>query len=80
MFRVHGGLTYSAGCHGKVCHATDNGDHVWWFGFDCAHLDDLSPGFTRYGMGGGTYKDILYVEEQCKSLAKQIKKYESSNI
>lgn len=49
----HGGLTFASLCspsseeaHG-ICHVPGPGeaDHVWWFGFDCAHAYDLSPGY-----------------------------------
>jgi hypothetical protein len=51
-FDVHGGLTYSAPCQpGEdeergVCHTPgpDEEHDIWWFGFDCAHAWDLSPG------------------------------------
>jgi hypothetical protein len=82
MFSAHGGLTYSAECNDHVCHKTDDGDHVWWFGFDCAHSDDMSPawnnlgGFARKGM----YRTAEYVEQECISLAKQIKQYEVDNL
>ena len=85
IFNVHGGLTYSAECHGKICHKTDDGDHVWWFGFDCAHSGDLSPGYQaltsgyREIMDRQQYKHINYVMEECKSLAKQLKEYEIEN-
>jgi hypothetical protein len=47
---VHGGLTFANACspgkeeHG-ICHKPDPGEpeHVWWFGFDCGHCDDLIP-------------------------------------
>jgi hypothetical protein len=49
--RVHGGLTYAAGCqHGdeatSICHVPEPGqpDDVWWLGFDCGHAFDLAPG------------------------------------
>jgi hypothetical protein len=53
---VHGGVTFAAGCaHGKdesqgICHIPEPGtsDDVWWIGFDCAHLGDLSPGMLRF--------------------------------
>ncbi len=37
---VHGGLTYSDSCQGRVCHIPEPGepDNVWWFGFDCSRL------------------------------------------
>lgn len=48
---VHGGLTFAAGCaktddpSKHVCHIPQAGrpHDVWWFGFDCAHLYDISP-------------------------------------
>ena len=73
---VHGGLTFSDACHnmdvnGKgICHPSDKGDHVWWFGFDCAHSGDRNPigGPSDYG----TYKDQLYVTNEVKGLAQQL--------
>lgn len=43
---VHGGLTYSAACRPPICHVPKPGepDDVWWFGFDCGHAFDFSPG------------------------------------
>lgn len=43
--QVHGGLTYAAPCRDNICHVPAPGmpDDVWWFGFDCAHWQDLSP-------------------------------------
>src|SRR5207237_352486 len=69
---VHGGLTFARGCgHGDdptkgVCHVPGEGepDHVWWFGFDCCHCNDLSPSYARrYSFGDHeTYRDLAYVE------------------
>lgn len=49
---VHGGLTFAEACSpGEdeatgICHVSQPGaaEHVWWFGFDCAHYGDFSPG------------------------------------
>lgn len=43
---VHGGLTYSNECDGHICHIPEDGgeDKIHWFGFDCAHCYDMSPG------------------------------------
>jgi hypothetical protein len=43
---VHGGLTYSGKCQGRICHVPEEGmpADVWWLGFDCAHCWDLAPG------------------------------------
>lgn len=91
---VHGGLTFSDGCgHGAdeatgICHIPEPGqpDDVWWFGFDCAHAWDLTPGsnarirdwhIEKYGSDtdlgkGDTYRDVGYVTDQIKSLAAQL--------
>lgn len=49
---VHGGLTFADKCMEDrpecegVCHVPYPGraDDVWWFGFDCGHHMDVSPG------------------------------------
>lgn len=43
---VHGGITYARSCSGDLCHEPAPGepDDVWWFGFDCSHAFDLTPG------------------------------------
>lgn len=83
---VHGGITFSEFCvpdekeHG-ICHTPGPGepDKVWWFGFDCAHGCDISPGILASGILGGalekfaSYKGIGYVKAQCARLAKQLK-------
>ena len=69
---VHGGLTYSEGCAGKICHRSEGDDKVWWFGFDCGHAWDLSP-LDSWGRSGA-YRDINYVREQTKLLAEQLAK------
>lgn len=79
---VHGGLTYSDSCQQcddesrGVCHVAEDGaaDDVWWFGFDCAHLDDLSPGLAPVlrSMAEGDYKDVGYVRREVAYLARQL--------
>lgn len=60
-----------------VCHVPLPGRpaKVWWFGFDCAHAGDLTPGlqhaYTAYGPE--IYRTREYVAEQCASLARQLK-------
>lgn len=67
---VHGGITYGQECDGAVCHIADEGDHLWWLGFDCAHGGDLSPGLLETmrsaevalettGFQTGTIRDVL---------------------
>lgn len=78
---VHGGLTFAAGCsHGTdpgkgICHVPAPGepDDVWWFGFDCAHLGDMSPGMGRVSFDPSAfYKHLPFVERECTELAAQI--------
>jgi len=74
---VHGGLTYASFCveddkeHG-VCHIPEPGqpDRVWWLGFDCAHSGDKSPRWDK--SGGGKYRTLDYVKQQCAELAEQL--------
>jgi hypothetical protein len=78
LLDVHGGLTYADACHGKICHVPKPGepDNVWWFGFDCGHCDDLSPGLAAVlgvTFPGATYKNAAYVREQCEALALQLR-------
>jgi len=83
---VHGGLTFADTCaedeHG-ICHLVEEGedDLVWWLGFDCAHLNDMSPGMRatdakigipRGILEFGIYKDVPYVVRECSRLAKQL--------
>ena len=76
---VHGGLTFASLCDHKekpetgVCHIPEPGedDHVWWLGFDCAHLGDLCPAYD-YTHNYSSYKDLGYVKYQCEQLARQL--------
>jgi hypothetical protein len=83
---AHGGVTFSAPCqettdpaHG-VCHVPAPGepDDVWWFGFDCAHCYDLSPGMAVYSpqyteiQKTDTYRPLAYVIDQAQTLAAQL--------
>jgi hypothetical protein len=71
---VHGGLTFSGNFPDK---------EEWFFGFDCGHAGDYVPGlFVAYEqlglpteqfiVPGDTYRDIDYVREEVKDLAKQL--------
>jgi hypothetical protein len=60
-----------------ICHQIEAGetDCVWWFGFDCAHCDDLCPklfGPLRTRLLDGVYRDLAYVKGECASLAQQL--------
>lgn len=87
---VHGGLTFSDFCqedHERgVCHVPEVGmpDKVWWLGFDCAHLGDLSPGLVRTLKEvhinvaiGDTYRTLDYIQQECHQLATQLKAMEA---
>ena len=83
---VHGGLTYAAFCADTddesrfVCHVPEPGrpHKVWWLGFDCAHLHDLSPAYAARhpdwpSSDDEVYRDRPYVEAEVRSLAAQLK-------
>jgi hypothetical protein len=85
---VHGGVTYSDKCAGHICHVPRPGEseHVWWFGFDCAHSGDVSPGLfaltgqiprTDHGLWDETYKTMAYVQGETERLAGVVKGHES---
>lgn len=83
VFEVHGCLTYSGHCSGRICHAVEPGedDRIWWFGYDCGHCDDFQPGMEarekslglHFGPRHGKYRDLAYVEDECRKLARQLK-------
>jgi hypothetical protein len=65
---VHGGLSFTAE---KAPSSEISG--LWWIGFDCAHAGDYSPSYgTRGFMSDGVYRNLAYVEAECRSLAKQL--------
>jgi hypothetical protein len=87
LFDVHGGLTYSDSCQGKICHVPAPGepDDVWWFGFDCGHLGDLTPSMAALRQNpvfplslreapprAEVYRDIAYVRAETQRLAEQL--------
>jgi len=74
---VHGGVTYTGRREFEQLNYI--ADYV--LGFDCGHAGDLSPYFLTRGMSQAawyeTYKDIDYVTNECKNLAKQLKELDN---
>jgi hypothetical protein len=77
---VHGGLTCADHCqdddrpmHQRICHVPDPGEpeHLWWFGFDCGHHGDVSPGYDHGFSGDEQYRNFDYVRGECQQLALQ---------
>jgi len=66
---VHGGLTFSG--FFEADNSINQYLNVWWLGFDCAHVGDLIPGVT-YTRTGDVYRNIDFVKDECKSLARQL--------
>ncbi len=81
---VHGGITFGpTSCQegpeaDTIGHVDDDGQPVLWAGFDCAHCDDFLPGTAallgnNYGLRAHqVYRNLAYVEGQCRELAKQV--------
>ena len=84
---VHGGLTFSGFCfEGKfaekgVCHVPGPGeeDKVWWFGFDTAHCDDMSPAIIamlpEIKSFRGEYRNVPFMKTEIEGLAAQLKRF-----
>jgi hypothetical protein len=56
-------------------------DDVFWFGFDCAHMGDRTPGYEAISPSlgreiGATYRTMPYVRAEVESLATQLKNME----
>ena len=75
---VHGGITYTHQCEGRICHVPEPGepDDIWWLGFDCAHAGDLTLAMFKFGemafiSSRARYRDIAYVRAECEKLAAQ---------
>jgi hypothetical protein len=71
---VHGGLTYGEPCAGCVCHVPKPGepDDLFWFGFDCAHAWDQSPGMLAYRLGNDEhYWTLAEVQAETNAMAEQ---------
>lgn len=74
----HGNLTYGEKTHSKIF-------IQYWVGFDCGHVFDLIPvikstkeifsmrnGFPPSELFNGTYKNMNFCIEQCKSIVNQL--------
>jgi hypothetical protein len=91
ILKVHGGITYAEHCQDEcdpehaICHIAAPGepDHVWWFGFDCAHAFDYMPAYgDKLLTPGGidSYRDLDYVIREVTSLANQLVEYARDNV
>lgn len=73
---VHGGVTYT----GEIRFKQQNYTIEYVVGFDCGHAGDYSPYSWSTAISKAlpyeTYKDIEYVTNECKNLAKQLKELE----
>ena len=57
-----------------ICHVPSPGEseHLWWFGWDCGHADDITPRLLNARWPHATYKSLAYVRSQCRRLAIQL--------
>lgn len=87
--QAHGGLTFAGSCRPNaseetgICHVPGDGaaDHVWWFGFDCAHAGDVTPAlhalygrfpYRRPDFIHEKYRDVAYVKAEVAQLAQSL--------
>jgi hypothetical protein len=70
--KAHWGITFS----GQMI---NDAAALWWFGFDCGHCDDFSPGLSRAGLHlpHQIYRDIEYVKKEVTALAFQLRQLET---
>ena len=71
-FEVHGGVTYT----GKREFEQQNYIADYVLGFDCGHAGDLVPSVKSF-YEKEVYRNIEYVTNECKNLAKQLKELEN---
>ena len=83
ILEVHGGITYSGICSPPICHVPQPGMpvEVRWFGFDCAHSGDLTPGMYRLKALGPPPDFLHYwnaeeAQNETKQLAVQLARIE----
>jgi hypothetical protein len=74
---VHGGLTYGH----EGCAEGTLAVGWYWYGFDCAHCDDLTPRDAKWDPEHGfpvrgTYRNMKYVEGECWGLSYDLRKLE----
>jgi len=68
----HGGLTYS---DSNILVSAVAKSGLWWFGFDCAHANDLIPSMLVHNLptlNKGIYREFDDVVKNTKELAEQI--------
>lgn len=73
---AYGGLTFGNFCGEHICHITDKPDTLYWLGFDCAHRQDMKPGYLAdpacSSLAMGEYRIMAWVREQTEKLAEQL--------
>lgn len=74
--RAPGGITYAEPCNDWV--GRKGAGAAWWFGFDCSHCSDQSPGMLAafrgpmLGASDATYKSQEFVYLATELLAEQL--------
>lgn len=86
LLEVHGGITYTE--HDSDFISFPN-EVYFWVGFDCGHSQDLLPkdnykllaeSYKRSGLSVPTYKDVHYVTNECKELARQLREIQNKHV
>ncbi len=77
---VHGGLSFAGACSPSsdeskgICSPKEGAanEHVWWFGFDCAHSWDEVPLHNWSFSYDSMYRNFDYVKAEVEKLACQL--------
>lgn len=85
MIPAHRGLSFSKAVIANATFDAPDPRADWWFGFDCGHSEDLSPGIVEafrslrrkppWPPGFQTYRTIGYVRQICGSMAEALKAF-----
>jgi hypothetical protein len=73
LLEIHGGITFSQFSRDDFL------PDGFWYGFDCGHSGDISNKEDIEKFKEYVYRDIEYVKNECKSLARQLKSMESKD-
>lgn len=69
--RVHGGITFTA--KSGLLRPKGGTLRGSWIAFDCAHHNDMCPGYTKFGIEpAGVYRTIGFVRSELEHLCRQI--------
>ena len=68
--QVHGGVTFCGFMADAFLPEPNQGQNLWWIGFDCSKNNDRAPKCPE--TANRPYRDLAFVKKQCERLAGQL--------